>query len=320
MTALPPRAHHPQLNPHAQAALVPHNRTAAVLLPLALLAVALLLSPVARCLYLLVAARAARPHASPSLRVFARVLRAMAHSRIRRLALVPPLSVGALIAVFMAGADVSPAAASDSGHQRLGGLALGLIALQLLLPLRYGPVQWVLSPQQALLWHAWVGVAAAVLIAAHGIAYLLEWQFFALPLYILDRAIRLFNACTRAKVVDMKVWEEGRSRSGFSTVMLTIASSRFDGFRAGQFVYVKVPEISWIKWHPLSISTSPAANQKTRTKTNTVTVVHSGCGRFARGLSKAVTARQLNSDLSPPTVAVDGPYGGSRIHAHLGGL
>ncbi|KAJ3335461.1 hypothetical protein HDU83_000290 [Entophlyctis luteolus] len=99
----------------------------------------------------------------------------------------------------------------------------------------------------------------------------------------------------------MKVWEEGRSRSGFSTVMLTIASSRFDGFRAGQFVYVKVPE-------------------KTRTKTNTVTVVHSGCGRFARGLSKAVTARQLNSDLSPPTVAVDGPYGGSRIHAHLGGL
>ncbi|KAJ3380981.1 hypothetical protein HDU84_005427 [Entophlyctis sp. JEL0112] len=393
---LAPRAYvgkAPTLNPPIYPSVLPDNPSAAAGLLLLVAAAALVHVRLGPALYAAVALRARRP-----LRV-RRLLHALAHrrlfGRLSLYSLFPPLVLVALIVMLSVGSDITPAAATDIGNQRLGCLCLALVALQLVLPLRNGPMQWLFSfsPQQALLWHSWVGTASAALILAHGVSYVFQWRLYnyiygelattrnqqgiagaslilfmvltstwifrryaywlfhllhilALPglltmiflhapdlafpffmptlsLYFLDRAIRLLNACTTARVVDMKVWEEGSSRAGVSTIMLTISSSPmcdFKGFRSGQFVYVKVPEISSVKWHPLSFSTCPASNPKSPRSKNTFTVIHSGSGRFAQGLSKSVTARLLNADLAPLAVHLDGPYGRSQLDPYVAAL
>ncbi|KAJ3195661.1 ferric/cupric-chelate reductase [Entophlyctis luteolus] len=357
---LAPRAYvgkAPTLNPPIYPSVLPDNPSAAAGLLLLVAAAALVHVRLGPALYAAVALRARRP-----LRV-RRLLHALAHrrlfGRLSLYSLFPPLVLVALIVMLSVGSDITPAAATDIGNQRLGCLCLALVALQLFrqvltqsltLPKDYiyGELAttrnqqgiagaslilfmvltstWIFRRYAYWLFHllhilALPGLLTMIFLHAPDLAF----PFFmpTLSLYFLDRAIRLLNACTTARVVDMKVWEEGSSRAGVSTIMLTISSSPmcdFKGFRSGQFVYVKVPEISSVKWHPLSFSTCPASNPKSPRSKNTFTVIHSGSGRFAQGLSKSVTARLLNADLAPLAVHLDGPYGRSQLDPYVAAL
>ncbi|KAJ3115666.1 hypothetical protein HK100_001269 [Physocladia obscura] len=305
-------------------------------------------------------------------------------------AAAPPLLLCAFLALLLCGADVSAAAYSDIGNQRLGSLCVALVAANFVAGLRNGPLLVLRVPvRTALQWHVWLGSAATALALAHGISYVLEWQYYdfvfqslrlvrnqwgvgaaalillmflssfwlvrrraylvfhtvhvlALPgllavlyfhapdlaypmftptvsLYLLDRAIRFFNSCTSARIVDMKVWPNSGSHPNSSTTMLTVCAPPIcdaKGFRAGQYVYVKIPEVSMFKWHPLSFSNGPKGSKK-RSSVCKFNLVHSGNGPFSRGLSKAVSARLLNRELPPPQIYVDGPYGNSPVSEYL---
>ncbi|KAM5346142.1 hypothetical protein ACJ41O_009147 [Fusarium nematophilum] len=92
------------------------------------------------------------------------------------------------------------------------------------------------------------------LMMAHGTAGLLQWPMFgyflAFPtlLVLVERAVRVFLGFHRIKAT-MKVLDR-------ETVEITaiIPSERLWKYKAGQYIFLQVPKISFFQWHPFTVS------------------------------------------------------------------
>ncbi|KAG5765407.1 hypothetical protein H9Q72_006538 [Fusarium xylarioides] len=92
------------------------------------------------------------------------------------------------------------------------------------------------------------------LMMAHGTAALLQWPMFgyflAFPtlLVLVERAVRICLGFHRIKAT-MKVLDK-------ETVEITavIPSERLWKYKAGQYIFLQVPKISFFQWHPFTVS------------------------------------------------------------------
>lgn len=92
------------------------------------------------------------------------------------------------------------------------------------------------------------------LMMAHGTAALLQWPMFgyflAFPtlLVLVERAVRVCLGFHRIKAT-MKVLDK-------ETVEITavIPSERLWKYKAGQYIFLQVPKISFFQWHPFTVS------------------------------------------------------------------
>jgi len=79
-------------------------------------------------------------------------------------------------------------------------------------------------------------------------------------------------------------------------------------YNALSFIFLQVRELSWLQWHPFSVSSSPLDGK------NHIAVLIKVLGKWTGGLRERITDGEATEDLSvqPHTVvtaSVEGPYG-----------
>lgn len=92
-------------------------------------------------------------------------------------------------------------------------------------------------------------------------------------------------------------------RETYDVVRLELRKKNGFPFRAGQYVFVNVPSISWFQWHPFSISSSPG------NPTFSLLVKDMGKGTWTHQLALLSMSR-LATKLK---IKVDGPYGSMNL-------
>ncbi|CAH0021598.1 unnamed protein product [Clonostachys rhizophaga] len=134
------------------------------------------------------------------------------------------------------------------------------------------------------------------LMMAHGTAHLLQWPMFgyflAFPtlLVFVERAIRtmlgFYSISARLKVLDDEAVE----------VIAVIPRERLWKYRAGQYIFLQVPKISFFQWHPFTVSSCRGKEVTVHIKTD---------GNWTRRL------RELGGTTgdSEIRVGVNGPFG-----------
>ncbi|PVH99848.1 hypothetical protein DM02DRAFT_415978 [Periconia macrospinosa] len=134
------------------------------------------------------------------------------------------------------------------------------------------------------------------LMMAHGTQGLLQWPMFgywlAFPtLLVVSERITRFSLGFFPLMTDLEILDE-------EAVVITcnIPKFRFWPYKAGQYVFVQVPEISFFQWHPFTVSTCTG---------NTMQVHIKADGDWTKAL------RKLASPGTRTTikVGIDGPHG-----------
>lgn len=106
------------------------------------------------------------------------------------------------------------------------------------------------------------------LMMAHGTAHLLQWPMFgyflAFPtlLVLVERATRILlgfhSISARLKVLDDEAVE----------ITAVIPSERLWKYRAGQYIFLQVPKISFFQWHPFTVSSCRGNEMTVHIKTD----------------------------------------------------
>ncbi|CAI6289998.1 unnamed protein product [Periconia digitata] len=134
------------------------------------------------------------------------------------------------------------------------------------------------------------------LMMAHGTKGLLQWPMFgywlAFPtLLVAAERITRFSLGFFPLLADLAILDE-------ETVAITcnIPKFRFWPYKAGQYVFVQVPQISFFQWHPFTVSTCTG---------NTMQVHIKADGDWTKALQKLASVGSRTTI----KVGIDGPHG-----------
>lgn len=144
-----------------------------------------------------------------------------------------------------------------------------------------------------LLYVAWFGFALA-----HGPVF---WMWTAAPLagYVAERALRRRRRAQETSVVSGHALRSGVTR-------LEILRPPGFSHRAGDYVFLRIPELARFEWHPFTISSAPE-------KPN-LTVHVRTLGNWTSALRRLVEGKHAAGDGRPLRCHVDGPYGTPSNH------
>lgn len=123
------------------------------------------------------------------------------------------------------------------------------------------------------------------------------WKWLSVPvaLYLVDRArllIRINTGECRTSIQKMEVLPCGTTR-------LEIVKPRNFSFTAGEYVFIKIPALSKLEWHPFTISSAPELNE--------VFTLHvRALGNWTNALKDLAAKGPDGQELD---VDVQGPYG-----------
>eukprot|EP00274_Cyanoptyche_gloeocystis_P008443 CAMPEP_0196658544 /NCGR_PEP_ID=MMETSP1086-20130531/30241_1 /TAXON_ID=77921 /ORGANISM="Cyanoptyche gloeocystis , Strain SAG4.97" /LENGTH=569 /DNA_ID=CAMNT_0041992163 /DNA_START=53 /DNA_END=1762 /DNA_ORIENTATION=- len=173
----------------------------------------------------------------------------------------------------------------------------------------YAEVAWILAMLQATLAFEWVRRKAfevfyyphQLFIVFFVLANLHSWDLwhyfvFGLGLYLADRVQRLYRGFIKHHMVSLQALPGGIVR-----VEYTKGEGLFElKHEAGQFVFINIPAISPLQWHPFTISSAPYE------KTITHHIKAMGPESFTR---KLLTIASGDFDLKTIKIRVDGPLG-----------
>ncbi|KAF1326015.1 Ferric reduction oxidase 8, partial [Globisporangium splendens] len=117
-------------------------------------------------------------------------------------------------------------------------------------------------------------------------------------LYMINRAISSSNAFVAVEVKEFTLLS-----SEFVKIVVSRSAHRGGDFQVGQFVYLNVPAISKLQWHPFTIASSPHSNA------TSLTILMKSLGDWTNELVQYCDECKQNNVL--PTVYMDGYYGAS---------
>lgn len=144
--------------------------------------------------------------------------------------------------------------------------------------------------------HIVLYLAVLILGALHGAEAMLVGKFFLILDNLFRHAYRVPRTYKATTSVNITQLPGDITRIAFS----------IDGFsyRAGQYVFVCVPGISVLEWHPIALSSAPGSS--------TATVHVKAVGRWSRKLhamAGELALRDIDAQEKPIKVFFDGPYG-----------
>jgi predicted ferric reductase/Ca2+-binding EF-hand superfamily protein len=144
-----------------------------------------------------------------------------------------------------------------------------------------------------LLYLAWFA-----LLLAHGPVF---WMWTLVPLagFVVEQVLRLRRRSARTEVI------AGRAlRSGVTRLDLR----RPPGFRhrAGDYLFLRLPDVARHEWHPFTISSAPEREG--------LTVHVRSLGNWTAALRRLVEAKHAAGSEAPLVAYVDGPYGTPSAH------
>ncbi|KAG6652344.1 hypothetical protein CIPAW_05G000100 [Carya illinoinensis] len=127
--------------------------------------------------------------------------------------------------------------------------------------------------------------------------------FGGIFLFMLDRFLRFCQSRMTVNIVSMKSLPCG-------TVKLVLSKPGNLGYNALSFIFLRVREISWLQWHPFSVSSSPLDGKYH------LSVLVKAFGDWTSMLSRKVSNITEDSQIELPLLtpgqimaSVEGPYG-----------
>ncbi|WJX27420.1 ferric-chelate reductase (NADH) [Trifolium repens] len=120
-------------------------------------------------------------------------------------------------------------------------------------------------------------------------------------LFVLDRFLRFCQSRRTVNVISSRCLPCG-------TVEMVLSKPQNLRYNALSFIFIQVRELSWLQWHPFSVSSSPLDGK------NHIAVLIKVLGKWTGRLRERITDVDASEDLSvkPNTVvtaSVEGPYG-----------
>ena len=151
--------------------------------------------------------------------------------------------------------------------------------------------------------------ASTMVFASLHSAYARYYLIAPLLAIAVDWAIRLARRCRAVQVVDATCLvneEEGLWR----VAKLTLRARMIP--EPGQYVFLNVPSLSLLQWHPFSISSLPEPTADRSESTFTLHLLDMGKGTYTSDVCDALAASELAGG-SSLSVSLDGPYGSLTI-------
>jgi predicted ferric reductase len=120
------------------------------------------------------------------------------------------------------------------------------------------------------------------------------WAGVPLAIFAVDRLLRLFRSVPRTEVYGCEPLASGVTK-------LTLERPEGFRYRAGDYLYLKLPTLARYEWHPFTISSAPEQSD--------LTLHVRSLGNFTSALHDL--ARERSRLASPPilTAQLDGPFG-----------
>ena len=132
----------------------------------------------------------------------------------------------------------------------------------------------------------------------------------ALILWVLDRAAR-FRRTAKIQARLQSIVPRG-STNAVELTFRTAAGGALEHL-PGQFVYIQIPALSQLEWHPFSLASPPSSDASTLVIANRGANSYSRAGCFTDQLSqlaaKMGAAQQSATALQQLPISVDGPFG-----------
>ncbi|KAJ6803935.1 ferric reduction oxidase 7, chloroplastic-like isoform X1 [Iris pallida] len=138
-------------------------------------------------------------------------------------------------------------------------------------------------------------VIFAVFLAMHVGDFIFSMAAGAIFLFILDRFLRFCQSRTSVDVISASCRPCG-------TVELILSKPANLRYNALSFIFLQVRELSWLQWHPFSVSSSPLDGR------NHMSVLIKVLGEWTEKLRDIVLG-DLNQKPHQITACVEGPYG-----------
>ncbi|KAL8527580.1 hypothetical protein ACS0TY_005438 [Phlomoides rotata] len=140
-------------------------------------------------------------------------------------------------------------------------------------------------------------VVFVVFLALHVGDFIFCYAAGAIFLFMLDRFLRFCQSRTIVDVVSTRCFPCG-------TLELVLAKPASLHYNALGWVFLQIRELSWLQWHPFSVSSSPLEGE------NRLAILIKVLGDWTEKLERRVSAGQgSETECSKITASVEGPYG-----------
>ncbi|KAK7246071.1 hypothetical protein RIF29_40929 [Crotalaria pallida] len=184
----------------------------------------------------------------------------------------------------------------------LGWKDIGVANLPGVISLVAGLLMWVTSLPGVRTWNFelffythQLYVVFVVFLALHVGDFVFTMAAGGIFLFALDRFLRFFQSRRKVNIISSRCLPCG-------TVELVLSKPQNLRYNALSFVFLQIRELSWLQWHPFSVSSSPLDGK------HHLAILIKVLGKWTGGLRDKITDADAQKDLSI-TASVEGPYG-----------